>query len=226
MTDFLSELGNNLFFKGLSEEEIIELIDFNSCSVTTYERAEIIALEEDKCSSIGLILGGVVQIVRIYSSGKEIVVKKLKSGDVFGEALVFSKQEEYPATVMAVSDCNIMFIKKAEILRLCTINPKILQNLLTLLSEKIIMLNSKIKHVSLKSVKHKVVNYILEQYKIQKRETILLKESKEEISLSLAIPRPSLSRELTLLKELKYIDYNRKEIIILNKKGLEQELFD
>lgn len=226
MSDFFSELNRNLFFEGISEEEIVTLVDFNSCKVNNYEKGEIIAVEEDECTSLGLILSGVVQIVRIHSSGKQIVLKKLNGGDVFGEALVFSKEEEYPATVMALSNCSIVFIKKTEILRLCSINQKVLENFLSLLSEKIIMLNSKIKNISLKSIKHKVVNYILEQEKLQRRKNIHLGDNKEEIASSLGILRPSLSRELIILKDAKLIDYNRKEIIILDKEKLEEILFN
>jgi CRP-like cAMP-binding protein len=94
------------------------------------------------------------------------------------------------------------------------------------LSNKIFILNSKIKSIAFKSIKHKVINYILEQVKNQKSETITLKESKEEIASSLGIPRPSLSRELMNLRDLNYIEFNRNTIKILNIEELEEELFD
>ena len=94
------------------------------------------------------------------------------------------------------------------------------------LSNKIFMLNSKIKSIAFKSIKHKVINFILEQAKMQKSETINLKESKEEIASSLGIPRPSLSRELMNLRDLKYIEFDINVIKILNFEELEEELFD
>ena len=219
-------LDKNLFFKGIEGEEIEKLLDYRYCTVVDYNKEEIIALEEDNCTAIGLILEGKIQIGRVYSSGKEIVLKKLKAGDVFGEALVFSKEEEYPATVIAIEKSKVMFIKREEILRLCSSNKIILENFLSLLSEKIIMLNNKIKIISQKSVKHRVINYILEQSKKQKSNNIILKESKENIAANLAIPRPSFSRELINLKKKGYIDYNRNNITIINKDALEELLFN
>lgn len=220
------DLDKNLFFKGINKKEIEKILDYKFCTIVNYNKEEIVALEEDNCTSIGLILEGKIQIGRVYSSGKQVVLKNLYDGDVFGEALVFSKNEEYPATVTAIEKSSVMFIKKEEILRLCSINKVILENFLSLLSEKIIMLNNKIKVISQKNVKHKVINYILEQSKKQKSNTIILKESKENIAANLAIPRPSFSRELINLKEAGYISYDRKSIVIIHKDSLEDLLFE
>lgn len=97
---------------------------------------------------------------------------------------------------------------------------------MSLLSNKILMLNRKIKSISLKSVKHKVINFILEQRKVQKSDTIKLKINKEQIASMLGIPRPSLSRELMNLRDMEYIEFDRNTIIILKVEELEEELFD
>ena len=162
---------------------------------------------------------------RIYCNGKYIVIKKLSKGEVFGEALVFSEKSFYPLTALAVNDCLIMYIKKEEVLSLCFQNKKVLENFISLLSNKVLMLNKKIKNISFKSIKEKVSNYILEESIIQNTNTINLNESKQDIAAKLGIPRPSFSRELMRLKTLGIIDFNRKFIKIINKEELENTLF-
>ncbi|MDF2884864.1 MAG: cyclic nucleotide-binding protein, partial [Clostridiaceae bacterium] len=132
----------------------------------------------------------------------------------------------YPATIIAVNECKILYISKSDILKLCTIDERVLGNFMATLSNKIFMLNSKIKSIAFKSIKHRVINYILEQATVQKSESIKLKESKEEIAAALGIPRPSLSRELMNLRDLEYIEFNRNTIKIVNIEGLEEELFE
>ena len=83
--------------------------------IKTYNKGEIIAHEDDECRSLSLVLSGVVEIQRLYLNGKYIVLNRLNEGDVFGEALVFSEKALYPATVLAVKDCLIMYIKKEDI---------------------------------------------------------------------------------------------------------------
>lgn len=194
--------------------------------IKSYTKGEIIASEDDKCNNLGLIIDGTIEIQRIYSSGKYIVLKRLSTSEVFGEVIVFSKKNTYPATVVAVTNCSIFFIKKEDIVTLCAKQQKLLNNFMSLLSNKVLMLNRKIKSISLKSVKHKVINFILEQRKVQKSDKIKLKVNKEQIASMLGIPRPSLSRELMNLRDMEYIEFDRNTIIILKVEELEEELFD
>ena len=226
MKDIINKLEENNFFNNLNHEEIQKLISNIGHSVKVYKKGEIIANEEDECNSLGFVLEGAVEIQRIYLSGKQIIVKRLSNGDVFGEALIFSKKSNYPSTVVAFSECNILYISKSDILKLCTMDERVLGNFMSVLSNKILMLNSKIKSIAFKSIKHKVINFILEQAKKQKSETIKLKESKEEIASAMGIPRPSLSRELMNLRDLNYIEFDRNVIKILNIEEMEEELFD
>lgn len=226
MSEIINKLQGNEFFNNLSSEEIDELISKIAYSVKSYKKGEIIANEEDECNSLGFVLNGSIEIQRIYLSGKQITLKRLNNGDVFGEALIFSKRSKYPSTVISLSDSNVLYISKADVLKLCTIDQRVLGNFMSALSNKIFMLNSKVKSIAFKSIKHKVINYILEQAKVQKSRTIKLKESKEEIASLLGIPRPSLSRELMNLRDLNYIEFDRNTVKILDIEGLEEELLD
>lgn len=219
------ELRNNDLFKGLDIKEIEDILKNISFTKIKYRKGEIIAHEGEVCTSLGVILEGTIEMQRIYCNGKYIVIKKLSKGEVFGEALIFSEKSFYPLTVLAVNDCLIMYIKKEEILSLCFQNKKILENFISLLSNKVLMLNKKIKNISFKSIKEKVSNYILEESIIQNTDTISLNESKEDIAAKLGIPRPSFSRELMRLKTLGIIDFNRRFIKIINKEELENILF-
>lgn len=219
------ELRNNDLFKGLDIEEIEDILKNISFTKIKYRKGEILAHEGEVCTSLGVILEGTIEMQRIYCNGKYIVIKKLSKGEVFGEALVFSKKGFYPATALAVNNCLIMYIKKEEVLSLCFQNKKILENFISLLSNKVLMLNKKIKNISFKSIKEKVSNYILEESIIQNTDTISLDESKQDIAAKLGIPRPSFSRELMRLKTLGIINFNRRFIKIINKEELENILF-
>lgn len=221
-----NKLNNNFLFKGVSDEEIENIFSYIKYSEISYNKGQILFQEGDICENIGIIEEGIVQLERIYSSGKVIILNKLSKGDVFGEALVISSKALYPATVIAKSDCKIIFINRKEILKLCSANERILENFITLLSDKVIMLNKKVKSTSLKSVKHKVVDYILDKSTMLDSNVIKLNESKEDIASYLGIPRPSLSRELIKLRDENIIEFDRNSITILNFQELEEKLFD
>ncbi len=226
MKDILKLLQNNFLFKGIDSENLKKIYEETKYHINKYDKGEIIAHEEEECSTIGLILEGTIELQRIYPSGKYIVLNKLTLGDVFGEAIIFSKQENYPATVIALNQCSILYIDKVDMLELFSREKRILENFLELLSNKVLMLNSKIKNISFKNIRHRVINYILEAMKLQKNSIIKLKESKESIAAALGIPRPSLSRELINLRDMGYIDFDRSNIKILDIEALEEEMFN
>ena len=219
-------MNDNFLFKGLSDEEIKEIFLHIKYLEVSYDKGQILFQEGDICENIGIVEEGTIKLERIYSNGKGIVLNKLSKGDVFGEALVISSTALYPATVIAKSNCKILFINRKEIIKLCSSNTKILENFITLLSDKVIMLNNKVKSTTLKSVKHKVVNYILDRNEDSESNIIKLEESKEEIAAYLGIPRPSLSRELINLRNEDIIEFDRNTITILDYDSLEDKLFE
>ena len=127
---------------------------------------------------------------------------------------------------MAIENCKIIYLTKQEIIKLFAFKERFMENFLKLLSEKVFTLNSKIKSLSLKTVKQKVADYILQESIMQKTNNIKLNISKEELALNIGIPRPSLSRELIKLRDEGLIEFDRRNIKIINSEKLEEVLFD
>lgn len=220
----LDRIIDNMFFKEVTSGGIEKILSEINVSQKKYKKGEVIFQEGDMCNSLGLIINGSIELHKIFPSGKFIVIKQLKSNDVFGEALLFSKTNSYPATIIAGKECCILYITKSQIIEIFTKNKKLMENFISLLSEKVVMLNKKIESISMKSVKEKVVTYILNQSSDQKSDTFVMNLSKEKISELLGIPRPSFSRELSKLKEKGLITYDRKSITIIDEEELENEL--
>ena len=226
MEEIVKKLEKNELFNNVDKTKMLKILGNLKYSIVSYKKGEVIFQEEEICSAIGLIIDGTINIERIYPNGKSIVMSKFKDGDVFGEALLFSKVNKYPATVIALSDCKVLYLTKNEIIKLFSVENKLMENFMMLLREKIIILNNKIRSISLKSVRQKVVDYILCEYMNEKNEEIKLKYSKEEIANDIGIPRPSLSRELIKLRDEGLINFSRNKITILNIEELEDILFN
>lgn len=222
----IEKLKNNQFFKGLSDSRIEEMLLELKYVSKTYSKDQVIANEGEICNSLGLVIDGFVEIQRIYSTGKHIVLKRMGPGEVFGEALMFSNKNEYPATIISSSDSIIYYLKEDDIIHLCLKDEMILKNFITLLSNKIFVLNRKIKMISFKTLREKVINFIFEQVKKQKSSTVKLKINKEQIAALLGIPRPSLSRELMKLRDDGFIEFDRNTIKVLDIEALEEELLE
>lgn len=217
-------LKNTCFFKGIPEVEIDNILKSELYIVRDYKKNDVIANQGEKCNSLSVILEGKAVIQTIYENGKVLTLANFNVSDVFAEALLFSKDREYPATVMAVEDCKVLSFPKNSVLGIMQKNTKFAENLLELLSQKIVILNRKINLIELDSIRRKICKIILDNYKRNDSYVYKIK-SKKELAEELGIPRPSLSRELIKMKEMGIIDFNLKEIKITDLEGLEDELF-
>lgn len=223
--DSLDNIKRSMLFNSLTDKEFEDVISKVVYTEKLYRKNEIIAHEDDYCNTIGIILAGGIEITRLYSNGREVIVSKLNQGDIFGEAIIFSGIDKYPSTIISTSESTIAYIEKKELLKLLSSNEKVLNKFLSALSDKIVILNRKIKNSSFKNIRQRVINYILERKSTEVNNVITLEDSKEKIALYLGIPRPSLSRELMNLRDLGYIDFDRHTIKILNLEAMEEEMF-
>jgi len=210
-------------FKKKSKEEILKLFNDINYNIKNYSKNDIIAIEGDSCNSIGLVLEGNVDIKRMLGS-KVIHLSSFSKGDVFGEVIAFSDINIYPATVLASSLCEVMFISKNDFIKFCIHNEEFLESFLNTLTNKIFLLNNSITNLTFTSIKQKICNFLISEYKIQKSKNIKLNMTKEKLAESLGTTRPSLSRELINMKEIGLIDYDRSSILILDLEEIENIL--
>ena len=211
--------------KNKSEECILELFKDTHYIIKNYSKNDIIAMEGDVCTSIGLILAGNIDIKRMLGS-KIIHVSSFEKGHIFGEVIAFSDVNLYPATVISSTSSKVMFISKDNFIKFCTSHQDFLEMFLNDLTNKIFVLNKSITNLTFNSIRQKICNFIMTEYKLQNSRTIKLKMTKEKIAESLGVTRPSLSRELINMKEIGLIDYSRSYIEILNLEEIENILFE
>ena len=188
-------------FKNKSEEYLLDLFKDSNYIIKSYSKNDIIAIEGDTCTSIGLILDGNIDIKRMLGT-KVIHVSSFGKGHIFGEVIAFSDVNLYPATVMSSTQSKIMFISKDNFIKFCTSHEDFLGMFLNDLSNKIFVLNKSITNLTFSSVRQKICNFLITEYKLQNSENIKLKITKEKIAESLGITRPSLSRELINMKDM------------------------
>jgi CRP-like cAMP-binding protein len=212
--------------KGIPERDIRSILDKVTFKISGYSKEQIVAFEGEECLSIGIVLTGSVEIRKIFGSGKTVTVDWLKTGDIFGEVIIFSEMNKYPSTIVSTDNTNIMFIAKADIIKLCSSNTRVLNNFMGLLSNKILVLNKKLKSLSYQTIRQKISSYILDEIKKQKRLTIILPFSRKQMAEQLGIQRPSLSRELIHMKQEGLIDFKKNILTVKDINALEDNLLN
>lgn len=210
--DFLTHIH---LFSTLSPDEIVKFFEPKKYEIKKYNKNSIIYLQNERCETVDVILEGNVAIQKIDESGDILTITTLSTGDVMGGNLVFSRNNQYPMTVIATANCKVVHIKKDLIIELCQNNKDFLVRFFQCLSDKALILTDKIKLISIKSIRDKIFEFLNYEHYIQQSTTIKLNISKKELAEKLGIQRPSFFRELSKMKKEGLIDYDSKTITIL-----------
>lgn len=208
-------------FKNFSKDELLSTLKYKNYRFSSYNTEDVIFMEGEPCLNFSIILKGAVEIQKIDPSGKVLKVATFGVGDVFGENLIFGERSTYPMMVMSKCSSLILHLSKDSMVKLCEENPKFLFQFLKVQSNKAQTLSSKIKEVTLKTIRQKICEFLVEEYEESGDTTIKLPMSKKNWADSLGVQRPSLSRELIKLKEEGLIDYDKEYIYIKDIDSLE-----
>ena len=158
--NYLSILRLTELFDGFSTEELISIFKTYSYIISKYNKGSIIHFESEKCNYWDIILKGQVFVQKIDEKGNVLTITEFKVGDSIGGNLLFSRYPYYPMSVVAKSDAEILHIDKDFVLQLCQTSQDFLIQFLTCISDKTAILTSKIKSISMKSIKESIIEFL------------------------------------------------------------------
>lgn len=212
--NFLEIIKQISLFKDFSSEELIQLFKNKTYRIEEYKKNSIIHLQNEKCSTLDIILKGIVVVQKIDVNGNILTISTFTTGDVIGGNLIFSRNFAYPMTILSKSQCTVLHVDKDLILELCQKNKTFLIKFLESISDKTLILTDKIKSISLKTIRQCIVEFLTYEYYHQKSNVIKLEMTKKELSERIGIQRPSLSRELNKMRQDGLVEYDRNFITI------------
>lgn len=220
--NFFKSLSKSKLFSRFDAEQITDLFKELNYRLNNYSKDETIHMENEECKNLSIIICGTVEIQKIDSSGKVLSIAEFHEGDTFGENLIFGNKTNYPVTVISKTDTIILNIDKTSVTKLCQTNTNFLNEYLKIVSNKAIVLSSKLNEVTLKSIRQMICDFLLNEYENQKSRKIKINMTKNEWADKMGVQRPSLSRELIKMKEEGIIDYDRNTIEIKDLDLLEE----
>lgn len=215
-------------FKGIEPQELDLVLKCLKPKVGQYKKNEPIVLTGDSFNEFGLILKGEALVIKENSAGKRIMMTILKPGDLFGEMIAFSTYSIWLASVETQRDCIVLFISNDKILgqceHACPWHNKLIANMLKIISEKALLLNKKVEYLAIKSIRKKICTFLLEQYNKTGQTTFMLPMKRGELADFLNVSRPSLSRELSRLRDEGLLEYHLSSVRIINLEQIKKAI--
>ena len=183
-----------------------------------FARQATIFWEGREAQGFYLLSRGYVKLVKSSPDGKEYIIRLVGPGETFAEAAVFS-DASYPATAMALEDCQTLFFPKAPFLRHLAASPTLARNMLATLSRLMLHLTRQLEDLSLKEVSARLASYLLERCqerhgRIEKGLAFELPTTKTHLAAYLGTIGETLSRTLSRLKSQGLIEVEKGRITI------------
>lgn len=226
LAEYLEVLQQNNLFKGIGKADLSVMFGCLKPRMDCYRKEEYIVSSGDKLEELGIILEGEALVVKENAAGNRVIMTTLHAGDMFGEMLVFSSTSSWPASVIAQKASRVMFLQRQKITgqcgKACSWHNSIIENLLRVISERALMLNKKVEYLTIKSMRGKISVFLLDQYKRAGNKTFELKMNRNDLADFLNVSRPSMSREMSRMKEEGVIDFHLSTFRIEDVEALKQ----
>jgi CRP-like cAMP-binding protein len=226
--DIVTVLTHSPLFEGIAADALTSVIDCLQPKVCTYPKSSFIAAEGDNFSGLGILLTGKATVIKENAAGSRIVMTTLDSGEIFGEMIAFSTLENWPVSVAAQSECLVMFLPSVKIMgtcsNVCASHKQLIINMLTILSEKAILLNRKVDYLSIKGMREKISTYLLEQHKLSARKLFTLTLNRNDLADFLNVSRTALSREMGRMRDEGMIEFYRSSVKITDLDTLKKAI--
>jgi len=251
--DLIPIIEKNPLFRDMNAKELLFVLECLRPTIKVYTANDIIAVGDTEFTGVGIIISGQVLIAKELVNGYRHIMAKLGPKNLFGEMIAFSDKKTWPATIIAVEDTTVMFLPSDMIVgtcsKMCLGHTKLINNMLSIVSNKALRLNRKVEYLTIKGMREKIATYLLEVYKNGKTLSktggkndgkndgksggktggksgiVEINLSREELAEFLNVSRPSMSRELGRMKEEGLIDYHKSTFKIMDLDRLTSIVF-
>jgi CRP-like cAMP-binding protein len=169
------------------------------------------------------LLKGEVRVFKMDGNGKEVEVVRLESGDFLAEAVALASAK-FPGFAQASEDTEVLYIERRGFFEKLEKDPVMSRFFLDLLAKKCLVLNERIESLSLRTVRQRLVQYLLSQCSGEKGCLIELKIKKSDLARLLGTISETLSRNLRGMQEEGLIEVRGKRIRVKDCPKMRQEL--
>jgi CRP-like cAMP-binding protein len=193
--DVMALLEKSDFFRALSPARRRAVAAI--CIPKTLRKRQTLFLEGETGHSMYLMAQGAVQVFKTSAEGKEVVIKLVRPGEIFGEVVLF-QQDRFPVSACALTAAQVFLLPKRQF-NLLLDEEEFRQEFIGMLLAKQRFLTEQIFRLSALDVEQRFYHFLREQF--GEREEYLVDVTKRDVAAAIDALPETLSRLLLKLKD-------------------------
>ncbi|MGB4659669.1 MAG: Crp/Fnr family transcriptional regulator [Mobilitalea sp.] len=213
-----------VLFRRISEKDLPLLLKCLNAQVKSFQEEEYIFFAGDEVHTVGIVLSGVIEIMKESLAGNKHIVAFLEKSDMFAEGIVCTAKNISPVTVRVNKEAKILFVPYEKVINTCgnscMFHIDLIQNMMMVLGEKNVKLNQKLELLTLKGMREKIASYLLNESLERKSNMFQVVLNRTELADYLNVSRTAMSRELARMKDEGLIDFYGNSFKLINKSSL------
>jgi len=219
MKKYMEVLKNTRLVSGMGEEEIQSMLDCLHAALRTYKKGEYVFRAGEHICSLTVLVEGSLYIQRDDYWGNRSIVERIAVGEMFGGAYLSPDSGALLNDLVAVEDSVVLLF---DIYRLLSVCPSVCQfhsmtikNLFFAISEKNRKLVTKLRHMSKRTTRDKLLSYLSDEAKRQNSSTFTIPFNRQQLADFLSIDRSAMSNELCKMRDENLIVFHKNNFTLL-----------
>ncbi len=213
----MESLQASTYFSGLSSEELDSIRKY--IFEKAVARGEIILFEGEPARTVFLVISGVVKIFKTSTDGKEQIIYLARPGDSFNDVPVFSGGLSL-ASAEAMTQVVLYGIEKGDMEAKLREHPKLAENVLQVLSQRVEQIISLVEDLSFRHVTGRVAKILLENAEGMNGQQPKL--TQQQMAAMAGTAREMIGRSLKLLEDEGKVRLEHNRIVIRDKEALRE----
>ena len=213
-------LMESALFRGIAEADLQGLLSCLEAAERVFRKGETVFHRGDRTERVGLLLSGIVHIVREDFWGNRSIVGIAGTGDIFAESYALTG-EVMDVTVLASSDCEILFFSGTRAVsgcaQVCRFHERLSRNLLGLLAKKNLLLTEKMRHMARKTTREKLLSYLSAQALRAGSSEFDIPLDRQQLADFLGVERSAMSATLGRLRDEGVLEVRKNHFHLLQR---------
>ncbi|MBQ8782673.1 MAG: Crp/Fnr family transcriptional regulator [Clostridia bacterium] len=219
MKKYIPILKSTKMFAGVNEKEIESMLTCLDARLRTYKKGEYVFKQGENSRDIAVLVEGTLHIQNDDYWGNRSILGQISVGEMFGEAYVAPESGVLLNDVVALENNIVIFFDVKRILTTCPSSCRfhslVVQNMFFIISEKNRKLVQKLRHMSKRSTREKLISYLSEEAKRQNNSFIIIPFNRQQLADFLSVDRSAMSNELCKMRDEGLLEFEKNKFKLL-----------